>query len=158
MMQGQESGVPVVASDQGGARETIAPGVTGWLAAPSDPTALAAAIGQALALDEAQRAAFARRARAHVAAGYTRDAMCARTIDVYEELLFPEPAAVQPSLASRERVDAAAAAAGGGSNRKPSPSQRCAMGPSLSRNAGEGLLMKPPFHLLASPPQPPQHA
>ena len=112
IVEAQAMGRPVVATDHGGARETIAPGVTGWLAAPSDPAALAAAIGQALALDEAQRAAFARRARAHVASGYTREAMCARTIDVYEELLFPEPAAVQPSLASRERVDAATAAAG----------------------------------------------
>ena len=42
--------------------------------------------------DAGERAAFARRARAHVAASFTRDAMCARTIDVYEELLFPEPA------------------------------------------------------------------
>jgi hypothetical protein len=45
-----------------------------------------------LALDDAERSAFASRAIAHVAAGYTRDLMCARTIDVYEELLFPEPA------------------------------------------------------------------
>src|SRR5713101_3608244 len=93
IIEAQAMGRPVVATDHGGARETIAPGVTGWLAAPSDPAALAAAIGQALALDEAPRAAFARRARAHVASGYTREAMCASTIDVYEELLFPEPAA-----------------------------------------------------------------
>ena len=66
---------------------------TGWLAPPRDPAALADAIGQALRLAPAERAAFARRAIAHVAAGYTRDAMCAKTIDVYEELLFPEPAA-----------------------------------------------------------------
>jgi len=32
-------------------------------------------------------------ARAQAAAGYTRDLMCARTIGVYEELLFPEPGA-----------------------------------------------------------------
>ena len=28
-----------------------------------------------------------------MAANYTREAMCGKTIDVYEELLFPEPAA-----------------------------------------------------------------
>jgi glycosyltransferase involved in cell wall biosynthesis len=94
IVEAQAMGRPVVATDHGGARETIIPGITGWLARPGDPAALAAAIGQALALDTAQRAAFARRARAHVAAGYTRDAMCARTIDVYEELLFPEPAII----------------------------------------------------------------
>ncbi|MGE5271758.1 MAG: glycosyltransferase family 4 protein [Thiohalocapsa sp.] len=92
IVEAQAMGRPVVATDHGGARETIAPGVTGWLSPPGDPAALAAAIGEALALDEAQRAAFAHRARAHVAAGYTSAAMCARTIDVYEELLFPEPA------------------------------------------------------------------
>jgi len=93
IVEAQAMGRPVVATDHGGARETILPGVTGWLAAPGDRAALAAAIGEALALDGAQRAAFAHRARAHVAAGFTRETMCARTIDVYEELLFPEPAA-----------------------------------------------------------------
>ena len=41
--------------------------------------------------------------------GYTREQMCARTIDVYEELLFPQPAAL-PSLGGRERMAATAAA------------------------------------------------
>jgi hypothetical protein len=68
---------------------------------------LAAAIDEALALDENARAVFAREARASVAAGYTRELMCARTIEVYEELLFPEPATVvvnrkQPAPAWRE--------------------------------------------------------
>ena len=94
IVEAQAMGRPVVATDHGGARETILPGATGWLAAPGDLAALAAAIGEALALDGAERAAFAHRARAHVAAGFTRETMCARTIDVYEELLFPEPAAL----------------------------------------------------------------
>ena len=94
IIEAQAMGRPVVATDHGGARETIRPGLTGWLAPPRDPAAPADAIGQALRLDPAERAAFARRTMAHVAAGYTRDAMCAKTIDVYEELLFPEPAAV----------------------------------------------------------------
>jgi glycosyltransferase involved in cell wall biosynthesis len=100
IIEAQAMGRPVVATDHGGARETIRPGVTGWLAPPRDPAALADAIGQALRLDAAERAAFARRAMAHVASGYTRDAMCAKTIDVYEELLFPEPATVS----EREKV------------------------------------------------------
>jgi glycosyltransferase involved in cell wall biosynthesis len=94
IIEAQAMGRPVVATDHGGARETVLPGVTGWLAPPGDPAALAVAIGEALGFDGAARAAFARRARAHVAAGYTREAMCARTIDVYEELLFPVPATV----------------------------------------------------------------
>jgi glycosyltransferase involved in cell wall biosynthesis len=100
IIEAQAMGRPVVATDHGGARETIRPGVTGWLAAPRDPAALAAAIAEALRLDPAERAAFARRAMAQVASGYTREAMCAKTIDVYEELLFPEPAAIN----ERERL------------------------------------------------------
>jgi glycosyltransferase involved in cell wall biosynthesis len=97
IVEAQAMGKPVVATDHGGARETIRPGVTGWLAPPGDPAALAAAIGEAIALDEAQRAAFAHRARAHVAGGYACEAMCAKTIDVYEELLFPEAAVAAPN-------------------------------------------------------------
>jgi glycosyltransferase involved in cell wall biosynthesis len=94
IVEAQAMGRPVVATDHGGARETILPGITGWLAPPGDRAALTAAIGTALGLDPRERAAFARRARAHVASGYTREAMCARTIDVYEELLFPAAALV----------------------------------------------------------------
>jgi glycosyltransferase involved in cell wall biosynthesis len=87
-------GRPVVATDHGGARETVVPGITGWLVPPRDPAALAAAIEETLALGPEERAAFGRQARAQVAAGYTREIMCARTIEVYEELLFPETATV----------------------------------------------------------------
>ena len=97
IVEAQAMGRPVIATDHGGARETVDPGVTGWLAPPGDPAALAEAIGAALALDPAARAAFARRARAHVAASYSRELMCARTIEVYEELLFPAPAVVAPA-------------------------------------------------------------
>jgi glycosyltransferase involved in cell wall biosynthesis len=89
IVEAQAMGRPVVATDHGGARETILPGVTGWLAPPHDPPGLAAAIAAALALEPEQRAAFARRAAAHVAQRFTRTTMCARTIGVYEELLFP---------------------------------------------------------------------
>jgi glycosyltransferase involved in cell wall biosynthesis len=91
IVEAQAMGRPVVATDHGGARETIEPGATGWLVPPRDPAALAAAIGEALALDPAARVAFGGRARAHVAANFSRERMCARTIEVYEELLFPEP-------------------------------------------------------------------
>ncbi|HEX5319605.1 MAG TPA: glycosyltransferase family 4 protein [Stellaceae bacterium] len=89
LVEAQAMGRPIVATDHGGARETIVPGSTGWLVSPRDPPALAAAIGDALDLTAAERDALGRRAVAHIAANFTRDAMCARTIDVYEELLFP---------------------------------------------------------------------
>jgi glycosyltransferase involved in cell wall biosynthesis len=87
-VEAQAMGRPVVATGHGGSRETIVPGTTGWLVPPCDPPALAAAIGAALGLAPAERAALARRAADHVAANFTREAMCARTIVVYEELLF----------------------------------------------------------------------
>lgn len=102
IVEAQAMGRPVIATDHGGARETIQPGVTGWLVPPREPAALSAAIAEALALDPAARAAFARRSRAHVAARYTRERMCARTIEVYEELLFPEADA--NSILAAERL------------------------------------------------------
>jgi glycosyltransferase involved in cell wall biosynthesis len=101
IVEAQAMGRPVIATDHGGARETILPGNTGWLVPPGDTAALAATIDEALQLDPAAREAFARRARAHIAAGFTREAMCARTLDVYEELLFPE---VQAMTVPEERI------------------------------------------------------
>jgi glycosyltransferase involved in cell wall biosynthesis len=89
VVEAQAMGRPVVATNHGGARETIVPGVTGWLVPAREPAALAQAIGAALALAPADRALLARRAASHVRAHFTREEMCARTIAVYEELLFP---------------------------------------------------------------------
>src|SRR5947207_1887997 len=58
------------------------------------PVALAAALGETAAPDPAERAAFGGQAGAQDAAGYTREIMCARTIEVYEDLLFTETATV----------------------------------------------------------------
>jgi glycosyltransferase involved in cell wall biosynthesis len=90
IVEAQAMGRPVVATDHGGARETIIPGDTGWLVPARDSATLAAAIGKALSLGAGERGALARRAIAHVAAHFRREAMCSRTIEVYEELLFPQ--------------------------------------------------------------------
>jgi glycosyltransferase involved in cell wall biosynthesis len=88
IVEAQAMGRPVIATDHGGARETILPGITGWLVPPREPAALAAAIGDALSINVEERQQLAKRSIAHVAARYTREAMCAGTIRVYEELLF----------------------------------------------------------------------
>jgi glycosyltransferase involved in cell wall biosynthesis len=93
VVEAQAMGRPVVATDHGGARETIVPGVTGWLVPPRDPVALASAIEEALSLGAKEREGLARRSITHVAAHFTHEAMCARTIGVYEELLSPEASA-----------------------------------------------------------------
>jgi glycosyltransferase involved in cell wall biosynthesis len=90
IVEAQAMGRPVIATNHGGARETIVPGVTGWLVPPREPAALAAAIGEALSINVEERQQLAKRSIAHIATRYTRQAMCARTIQVYEELLFAD--------------------------------------------------------------------
>jgi glycosyltransferase involved in cell wall biosynthesis len=86
--EAQAMGRPVIAADHGGARETVVPGETGWLVAPGDPAALAETIAVALALEPAQRAHLGQLAREHICATFTADLMCARTLDLYRELLI----------------------------------------------------------------------
>jgi glycosyltransferase involved in cell wall biosynthesis len=85
---------PVIATDIGAPPETVlaeprvaAVQATGWLVAPGDAAALAECIHTALTLPPAERAAIGRRARAHVLANFTLDAMKRSTLEVYDELL-----------------------------------------------------------------------
>ncbi len=80
-------GRPVIASDLGGFRETIIDGVTGLLFPPGDADSLASAIAGALALDAEERANLAAEAMANIEATFTRERMCAATLDVYRELV-----------------------------------------------------------------------
>jgi len=80
-------GRPVVASDVGGVREIVADGVTGYLVPASDAAALAAALAR-LVQDPVARRAMGRSARAAFeAGGYTAEAMVARTLDIYAQVL-----------------------------------------------------------------------
>ncbi|MBP7670055.1 MAG: glycosyltransferase family 4 protein [Ferrovibrio sp.] len=92
-VEAQAMGRPVIATNHGGARETVLPGETGWLVAPNHPAELAAALNEAISMTPAQRQAMSRQAMAHVAAHFTVDAMCASYIQVYTELLFGREAA-----------------------------------------------------------------
>ena len=86
--EAQAMGRPVIATDHGAARETVLPdGATGWLVPPGDPDALAVALEQALALTAAEREAMAGRAMAHVREKFGKDAMCDKTMAVYNELM-----------------------------------------------------------------------
>jgi glycosyltransferase involved in cell wall biosynthesis len=86
-VEAQAMGRPVIATDHGGAQETIIRGQTGWLIPPSDPSALAAAIEEALSLTANQRVILATRAMSHIADHFTREQMTDKTLDVYAELL-----------------------------------------------------------------------
>ncbi len=89
-VEAQAMGRPIIAADHGGAQETILRGQTGWLVPPSDSTALAGAIEEALGLTPTQRSMLATRAMAHIASQFTKTHMADRTLDVYAELLRQE--------------------------------------------------------------------
>lgn len=86
-IEAQAMGRPVVATNHGGAMETILPGQTGWLVEPGNADELAAAINEALSLTPEQRAYMATHAMMHVAENFTRGRMVDQTMDVYAELL-----------------------------------------------------------------------
>ena len=80
-------GRPVIATDHGGARETVVPGETGWLVPPGDSDALGDALGEALAMTTEQRSRMACNAIGHVNLNFSRMKMCAETLQVYHEVL-----------------------------------------------------------------------
>ncbi|MFO1189569.1 MAG: glycosyltransferase family 4 protein [Alphaproteobacteria bacterium] len=86
-VEAQAMGCPVVATDHGGARETVVPASTGWLVPPGDAGMLAAAIDAALALDDDARQRLRARAIAHVRANFSKAQMGEATLAVYRELL-----------------------------------------------------------------------
>jgi glycosyltransferase involved in cell wall biosynthesis len=85
--EAQAMGRPVIASDHGGARETVRGGETGWLVPPGNAPQLAAAIELALSMTPEERAAVAAAARAHIAEHFDVRLMCERTLAVYAELI-----------------------------------------------------------------------
>jgi glycosyltransferase involved in cell wall biosynthesis len=87
VIEAQAMGRPIIATDHGGAVETVEHGATGWRVPPGDPAALAAALDHVLALPPERLAAFGARARASVRANYTVDAMQDATLAVYREVL-----------------------------------------------------------------------
>lgn len=93
--EAQAMGRPVIASDHGGPRESILPGRTGWLTNPGDPHALAEALSRFLALSAEERGDMAALAQSFVRANFSKEAMCERTLAVYDEILRGDPAVVQ---------------------------------------------------------------
>lgn len=105
-VEAQAMGRPIIASDHGGAQETIVRGETGWLVKPGDAGELAKAINEALNLNAHQRAVLATSAMAHIAHNFTKEQMVDKTLDVYAELLkglpasaqMPTPASIAPQI------------------------------------------------------------
>ncbi len=106
-VEAQAMGRPVIATDHGGARETIIRGETGWLIPPSDPQALADALRDALALTPQQRAVLATRGMTHIANHFTRERMTDETLNVYAELMNEKYAVTSPVSVRRNLKHAA---------------------------------------------------
>ncbi len=88
--EAQAMGRPVVASDHGGMREQVLPGVTAFPFLPGDAGSLSQALRQALLLSAEERTHVSQQAESHVRANFTKERMCARTLALYADLLYAE--------------------------------------------------------------------
>lgn len=77
----------VVASDHGGARETIIDGRTGVLVPPADDVAVAEALEAVVAMGPSGRAEMGARGRARIARDYSVEAMQRATLAAYRDIL-----------------------------------------------------------------------
>ncbi len=85
--EAQALGRPVIATNHGGALETVIQGETGWLVPPGDVLALTNAIEHVLALDGDARMVLAQKAVENVRKKFSKSTMCAKTLSVYNEIL-----------------------------------------------------------------------
>ena len=87
IVEAQALGRPVIATDHGGARETVIVDRTGWLVPPGDAEHLSETLAKVLALDEDARAALSEAAIANVTEHFSKLSMSTKTLDVYNEVL-----------------------------------------------------------------------
>jgi glycosyltransferase involved in cell wall biosynthesis len=87
VIEAQAMGVPVIATNHGGTKETVIQSKTGWLTAPNDDRELAQTIDVVLLLTPQERQAMAARAIAHIQGRFTTDTMTLKTLGIYRELL-----------------------------------------------------------------------
>lgn len=86
IVEAQAMSRPVIATNHGGARETVVHGESGWLYPPGDATILAQTIHQALDMDPSERAHMGLAGRARIHSAYTVSAMQRATLNVYEQV------------------------------------------------------------------------
>lgn len=86
IMEALGVGLPVIATDVGGAGEVIDTGRNGILVPPGDPRAIAAAIDPLIA-DRAERQRLGAEGRASVVDRFSADKMAARHLELYERWL-----------------------------------------------------------------------
>lgn len=86
-VESQAMGRLTIATALGGSKETVIPGVTGWLVEPNDPDSLSSTLDDILALPEEQKAFVCEQAALHARAHFTKEQMTDATLLVYEELM-----------------------------------------------------------------------
>jgi len=86
ILEAARAGLPTVASDVGGVRESVLDGRTGYVVPPGDPDSLRERI-QVLIGDAPLRESMGRAARELYEESFTFERMVSRTIEVYERLL-----------------------------------------------------------------------
>lgn len=90
--EAQAMGRPVVAADHGGVREQVIPDVTAFLFEPASAEGLAAALRRALQLSPEERRHVSSQAEVHARHNFSKERMCALTLNIYQELLRADPA------------------------------------------------------------------
>lgn len=78
---------PVIATDHGGARETVLAGISGLLVTPRDSGAMASAIADLLSRSPDRLVEMGEAGRAHIRANYSLERMQSDTLALYESLL-----------------------------------------------------------------------
>jgi glycosyltransferase involved in cell wall biosynthesis len=86
-VEAQALGLPVIAAAHGGLAETIRDGDTGFLVEPGSPDALAAAIERLLDIGPEGRSAMGAKGAARVRQHYSKAALQAATLAVYDHVL-----------------------------------------------------------------------
>jgi glycosyltransferase involved in cell wall biosynthesis len=95
-LEAMACGVPVIGSDVGGVKHSVADGVTGFLVPPRDPAALAARIAQ-LHANPALAHAMGRAGMRRVRALFTWERVADALADVYQGVRRPRDAAALPA-------------------------------------------------------------
>jgi glycosyltransferase involved in cell wall biosynthesis len=98
VIEAQAASLPVIASDAGGFRETITAGsptegASGWLAAPGDVAAWHQALVTLVNTDGAVRQQMGENGRAKASTYFTEQALCARTLSVYQQVIAQQQTA-----------------------------------------------------------------